>query len=359
MRKKINLTIATDITGKGGISSVLNVLSNKGFFSATNSKLLASHINKTKLKSLNQLLTFFLCILKLLFNIFIFNVGLVHIHMASRGSYTRKSILIRIAHFFKVKIIIHLHGAEFKDFYNTECSNAKKEHIQNTFNMADKVIVLSTQWLDWLNTILNDESKGVIIYNAVPVLPIQRVERSELFNFVFLGRLGERKGVADLITAFARVTKCYPHARLLLGGDGELAKFNEMVKYLDLEDKVEFLGWVSGDTKLEILKNANSFVLPSYNEGFPMGILEAMSCNIPVIASKAGGIPDAITSGEEGLLVDAGDVDALTNAMIFSIESPLEIKKMEMQAFDKYSIKFSPDIIIPQIIKIYKELGAM
>ena len=153
MRKKINLTIATDITGKGGISSVLNVLRDKGFFSATNSKLLASHINKTKLKSLNQLLTFFLCVLKLLSNVVIFNVGLVHIHMASRGSYTRKAILIRVAHFFKVKIIIHLHGAEFKDFYNTECSNTKKQHIKSTFNMADKVIVLSTQWLDWLNTI--------------------------------------------------------------------------------------------------------------------------------------------------------------------------------------------------------------
>ena len=165
--------------------------------------------------------------------------------------------------------------------------------------------------------------------------------------------------MADLIKAFARVVKCYPHAQLLLGGDGELTKFNEMVKHLNLEDKVKFLGWVSGDAKLETLKSANSFVLPSYNEGFPMGVLEAMSCNIPVIASKAGGIPDAITSGKEGLLVDAGDVDALADAMIFSIESPYEIKKMEVQAFDKYAIKFSPDIIIPQITKIYKELGAM
>jgi glycosyltransferase involved in cell wall biosynthesis len=268
LSNKINLTIATDINGKGGVSSVLNVLQEHHFFLETKTKLIVSHRNSAKLNTFKQLFTFFTCILKLLFNIAFFDVGLVHIHMASRGSYTRKAILIRIAHFFKVKIIIHLHGAEFEHFYNTECIDSKKKHIRETFNMANKVIVLSSQWLDWLSTILDDKSKGVVIYNAVPFLTLDTSKQSDFVNFVFLGRLGERKGVADLISAFGDVVKNYPDARLLLGGDGELTKFNDLVCSLGLKDKVTFLGWVSGNEKLEILKKAilnNSFKIQVKN----------------------------------------------------------------------------------------------
>jgi glycosyltransferase involved in cell wall biosynthesis len=279
--------------------------------------------------------------------------------MSSRGSYMRKSILIRIVKFFKVKVILHLHSGEFKDFYNDECNAQKKEHIRNTFNMADKVIVLSTQWLSWLNTILKDKDKGIVVYNAVSIKPIEPAQRDEFFNFVFLGRLSDRKGVTDLIIAFSNVLKRYPHSRLLLGGDGELQKFKSLVVELNLNPYVEFLGWISGEEKFNLLKRADSYVLPSYNEGFPMGILEAMSCKVPIIATRVGGIPDAITSGEEGVLIKAGDVDELIQAMIFSIESPAEIESMQLKANNKYITKFSPEIIIPQLIKIYEELDVV
>lgn len=359
LNKKYNLTIATDIKGKGGVSSVLKVLDEAGFYKDTNTKLITSHSNYNNFNLFFQLVTFSFCILKLLYNLVFFNITLVHIHLASRGSYKRKSILTRIVCFFKVKIIIHLHGAEFKEFYNNECDDAKKNHIKNTFNMADKVIVLSTQWLDWIDSILLDKSKGLVVYNAVPELPIFETKVEKHFNFVFLGRLGERKGVADLIFAFSRVLKLHPNARLLLGGDGDLNKYKQIVRDLSIQNEVKFLGWISGNEKLEILKKANSYVLPSYNEGFPMGVLEAMSCKIPVIASRAGGIPDAIKSNEEGILIDAGDTNALVKAMLFSIESPEKVESMQNKAFIKYVENFSPNTVVPQIIKIYKDLGAI
>ncbi|WP_166111527.1 glycosyltransferase family 4 protein [Pseudoalteromonas sp. Z9A5] len=357
MNKYKNLTIATSIDGKGGVATVLNVLKSEGFFSQSNSELLVSHSRYYKYKLFNSLFVFTLCINKLIYNLLFNKVGAIHFHMSSRGSYMRKSILVRIAKCFKVKIIIHLHSGEFRKFYSEECNSKKREHIRNTFNMADKVIVLSAQVLDWLNTILDDKSKGVVIYNSVPCKLIKPLMDSEFFNFVFLGRLADKKGVSDLIMAFSIVAKSYPQARLLLGGDGELDKFKILVSKLNLNDSVQFLGWISGDAKDELLRKTNSYVLPSYNEGFPMGILEAMSCNIPIIATDVGGIPDAITSGEEGLLINAGDIDGLTNAMKYSIESPLEIQRMQEKASIKYLNKFSPNIIIPQLITIYKDLG--
>lgn len=358
MKKTINLTIATDKNGQGGIATVLNVYDSEGFFNDTNSELLASHSTNTGFGMAGQLFNYLLCIIKLVAKLIIYDVGVVHIHMASRGSYARKSKLIKLIKYFNTKVILHLHGAEFRDFYKNECCESKKAQIRSTFNSVDKVIVLSTQWLDWLDTILDDPKKGIVVYNAVPKLELEK-EKTNNFNFVFLGRLGERKGVSDLIHAFKYVVKDHPNSRLLLGGDGEIKKYQTMVNELEISEYVDLLGWVAGDIKMNTLKKADAYVLPSYNEGFPMGVLEAMSCNIPVIASTAGGIPDAITNNIDGLLIDPGDVEALKIAMNRLIEFPIETKRMENAAKEKFLNNFSPSVIIPKLKCIYKELGAI
>ena len=358
MKKSINLTIATDKDGQGGIATVLNVYESEGFFYDTNSELLVSHSTNTGFGMGGQLFNYLLCIIKLVSKLIIYDVGLVHIHMASRGSYARKSMLIKLIKYFNTKVILHLHGAEFREFYNNECCESKKAQIRSTFNSVDKVIVLSTQWLGWLDTIIDDSKKGVVVYNAVPKLEIEK-ENTNNFNFVFLGRLGERKGVSDLINAFKGVVKVHPKARLLLGGDGEIKKYQAMVNELEISEHVDLLGWVAGDKKINILKQADAYVLPSYNEGFPMGVLEAMSCNIPVIASTAGGIPDAITNNIDGLLIEPGDVESLKMAMNRLIEFPVETEKMSDAAKEKFLNNFSPRVIIPKLKCIYKELGAI
>jgi glycosyltransferase involved in cell wall biosynthesis len=358
VKKSINLTIATDKDGQGGIATVLNVYESEGFFNDTNSELLVSHSTNTGFGMAGQLLNYLLCIIKLVSKLIIYDVGLVHIHMASRGSYARKSKLIKLIKYFNTRVILHLHGAEFRDFYKNECCVSKKAKIRSTFNSVDKVIVLSTQWLDWLDTILDDSKKGVVVYNAVPKLEIEK-EKTNNFNFIFLGRLGERKGVSDLINAFKGVVKVHPKARLLLGGDGDIKKYQAMVEELEISEHVDLLGWVAGEKKINILKQADAYVLPSYNEGFPMGVLEAMSCNIPVIASTAGGIPDAITNKIDGLLIEPGDVESLKVAMNRLIEFPVETEKMRDAAKEKFLNNFSPRVIIPKLKCIYKELGAI
>lgn len=358
MKKLKNLTIATDCNGHGGVATVLNGYANEHFFEITNSEILISHSTNAKFGLLSQLFTFGLCILNLIYQLLFCNIGLVHIHMSSRGSYMRKSKLIKLIKYFNVKVVLHLHGAEFREFYGNECDATKQAKIRETFNSVDKVIVLSSQWMQWLETILDDPSKGVVVYNAVPALEIEK-RITEEFNFVFLGRLGERKGVTDLIKAFKYVVQKHPQSRLLLGGDGDINKYRKLVETLELTESVKLLGWISGDDKLNVLKQANAYVLPSYNEGFPMGVLEAMSCSIPVIASTAGGIPDAITHGIDGLLVEAGDTNALQLAMQSFIESPTQTKKMECAAKAKFLKNFSPQVIIPQIKMIYTDLGAL
>ncbi|WP_317627956.1 glycosyltransferase family 4 protein [Vibrio sinaloensis] len=352
IRKFINITVATSISGQGGISTVLNGYQSGGFFQKNDVIVLESH-RRSRIAGLY--LTYFNCLLQLIWLHIFYDVGVVHIHMASRGSYKRKAFIIRLVKLFNTKAILHLHGAEFQEFYTNECSPEKQNHIRSTFDLADAVIVLSTQWHSWMTTIVSDSTKVRVVYNAVETLDLTRTN-VEHGRILFLGRLGERKGVKDLIDAFAVVVKRHPHARLALGGDGDIATYKQQVEKLGISDSVDFLGWVSGEQKRKWLSKADIYCLPSYNEGFPMGVLEAMSANIPVVASKAGGIPDAIQHGEEGLLVEAGKVDQLASYLELLISDRDLNRKYAAAAKMKFINNFSKQAVFPELEAIYSEL---
>tara|TARA_R110001592_G_scaffold148193_1_gene372969 strand:- start:354 stop:1439 length:1086 start_codon:yes stop_codon:yes gene_type:complete len=352
--KKINLMISTDSEGQGGIATVILGYRKEKLIDDLAFTLINTH-SSANTNNVSAIAQFLFSLIKITFYGVFNNLGIAHIHMASRGSYTRKSIILRLAKFFGAKTVIHLHGAEFETFYNEECSESKKQHIRNTFNIADRIIVLSSQWLKWVHTIVTDKNKVCVVYNAVPELNLPK-KNSRHKNILFLGRLGQRKGVEDLINAFAQIASNFPHAQLQLGGDGDVAKYQAQVTKLGITKQVSFLGWIEGAIKNQYLADATIYCLPSYNEGFPMGILEAMSAEVAVIASTTGGIPDAITNNKEGLLVEAGDVNALGKALTIMLSDDNQREKYITAAKVKFQNNFTHHIIIPQLKGIYKEL---
>lgn len=349
---KINLMVSASKKGKGGIATVVNVYEKEGFFERWNIHYIATAGSTSKLIKL----TLFLISLGKLIKLISFkHVGLIHINMSSRGSYFRKSLILRFAKFFSVKAVVHLHSGEFDKFYNKECSERKKQHIRATFNMADKVIVLSSHWLEWVNTIVKDKTKTCIVYNAVKEIDLPNKQLNQSI-ILFLGQLVQGKGVEDLINAFAKIAEKFPEVELHLGGEGDLVKYQAQAKALGIDEKVAFLGWVTGNKKNQCLANATIYCLPSYYEGFPMGILEAMAAEIAVVSSNVGGIPDAIDNGKEGILIEPGDVDALAVALSTMLEDNDLRTKYVNAAKSKFLRNFSPSIIIPQLNSIYKEL---
>ena len=355
MRQPINLTIATDIDGMGGVATVLTIYRESGFFSKWNIRLISTHSSKKTLFGLNRLFLYLFALLKVAAYQLFCNVSLVHIHMSSRGSYLRKSLLVRLVKALGGKVILHLHGAEFNSFYSKECSQKKQRHIKKTFEMADAVIVLSSQWLLWAKETLDRSDHVTVIYNAVPSLPISRT-KSVPGLVVFLGRIGLRKGAHDLIRAFAQVKVACPYARLVLAGDGDIDTAKAEAESLGLSNSVDFLGWISGLNKKELLSRADLYCLPSYYEGFPMGVLEAMSAGVPIVASRAGGIPDAIADKKEGLLVDAGDIDGLAQALITVIKNRELNNTYARVAYKKFDENFSLSAIMPQLDALYAKL---
>ncbi|EKF9406073.1 TPA: exopolysaccharide biosynthesis glycosyltransferase VpsI [Vibrio cholerae] len=355
MRNVINLMVATDCRGQGGVASVVSMYAECGFLEENQIKLIASHSSSDERKKGQMTLRLLLAICQLLYCFIRYRVGLVHIHMSSRGSYKRKAFIVRLVKFMKIKVILHLHGAEFRDFYRDECNELQQSHIKKTFLLADHVLVLSSQWLTWMHEVIGRTQGVSVLYNAVPSLTLDR-HQVQIGRIAFLGRLGARKGVGDLIQAFALVKQRCPEAQLYLAGDGEIETYQAMAEQLGLNGSVHCLGWIAGEAKLKLLTQTDIYCLPSYNEGFPMGVIEAMSAGIPVVASRAGGIPDAISDGEQGRLIEAGDVVALAQALGDLIEQRTENQRIATAAKQKFAENFSLQAVIPRLQTLYDEL---
>lgn len=135
-------------------------------------------------------------------------------------------------------------------------------------------------------------------------------------NVLFVGRLAAVKGVPLLLEAFVRIRSRYPRARLTLVGDGsELATLKTHASALGLDDVVDFVGYCTQEEVAILLEEADMLVLPSFAEGLPVVLMEALASRMPVIATPVAGVSELVRDGESGLLVPPGDIDSLARAL--------------------------------------------
>lgn len=221
---------------------------------------------------------------------------------------------------------------------------------------ADMVIALSQDWKNKFDNTFNLTNCYVLEngINTEKLLPaiVDPVEYKR--SFVMLGRLGERKGTYDLVEAIEIAAKKEPDLKCYLAGDGEVEKFRSIVQERGLQNNIEVIGWADFDKKLELLGKTSTVVLPSYNEGLPMSILEGMACGKTIISTTVGAIPEVVEE-DNGILIAPGDVDALADALIKcctdiemlcamsgnniqKIEELFSMKKMHMQLMDYYKM---------------------
>lgn len=169
------------------------------------------------------------------------------------------------------------------------------------------------------------------------------------FLFVATGRLTVQKNPLLMLHAFAALADSRAH--LVLAGEGPLQpRIEEEVRASGLRDKVHLLGY-RPDIR-ECLAASDAFLLSSDWEGHPLGTMEAMACGLPVIATAVGGVPELVESGLHGLLVPPGDAAALTGAMRFLLERPLERAAMAQASRRRAAADFS----LEKMVRAYQEL---
>lgn len=331
---------------KGGVSTVVNQYFAAGLDNKVDLTYIPTMEDGNKIKKLAVAIKSYIKFCSV-----VNDYDIVHVHMSHRASFYRKSRFILKAKKENKKVVIHMHGSEFDVFYNKECDGAAKEKVKHIFRIADKVIALSEEWKEKLS-VFCEPNKIVVLYNAVKLPEFKRVNYNDK-NVLFLGRLGKRKGSYDLLEVIPRVLKAVPDAHFYLGGDGDVEETCRIIKDKKLENSVSYIGWVTGEKKDEFLKKSSVFVLPSYHEGMPMSILEAMSYGCNVVSTTVGGIPKVIKHCDNGLLFEPGSINMLQQLLIQTLSC--ENKKMIGEnAYRTIDNKFNIDKNIVSLMRIYE-----
>lgn len=242
---------------------------------------------------------------------------IVHIHVSERGSAFRHAITTMIAWLLQKPVILHTHSADFHVFY-ANLPQAIKSLLSWIFGKSTRFIVLSDSWKNYYIDNLGLKKEQVCVLSNPVKFPTQVFQRiiTQKVHFLFLGRIGERKGAFDLIQAFAAIPdEQKRNADLIIAGDGDTERAKSLVEELNLDEYITILSWVNEQQRDTLLAKADVFILPSYNEGLPMALLEAMSWELPVITTPVGGIPEIVIPEQNGLLVKPGEIQDLSIAM--------------------------------------------
>ena len=333
-------------TGKGGVATVLSEY-NKIFPNATFISTSDSNIFRKIYYGISA-------IFKCVFLPIIYPKAIFHIHGSSYNSFHRKYIYFRILKFYNVKLIYHIHGAEYHLF--NESSNIKtKEKIKYFINNVDCVICLSSYWKDFFLNHFNPK-KIEVVANIVAIPKIQKLPSNDRLNFLFLGHISERKGVWLLLEVIESMKEQLKGQVIFdFGGNGEIEKFQKLIIRKKLQDIVNFIGWVSDNKKVDYLNKADVFILPSYNEGLPISILEAMTYSLPIISTKVGGIPEVVKDKVNGLIIAPGNTHALEKSISFVLKNKDELKSLGKCSFDLVKPHL-PEQVKVKLIKIYNSI---
>ena len=242
---------------------------------------------------------------------------LYHIFVADDLSLYRKLLYFLEVRATKRPIVIHGHFADLDRLYQRSKIDARA--IKWFFTKANQVQVISSNMAHKVEFWTDGRANIRLIPNAVPLNEFPSlVPRSvnERLTVLFMGNVGTRKGVYDLMLAIPKILKEVPLTRFLIGGDGEVNQLKKLIKKQRIDKSVEVLGWVDGVARLNLFAESDVFCLPSYAEGLPISILEAMASGLPIVTTNVNGIPDAVLDGETGFMIEPGDIDDLSKRLV-------------------------------------------
>lgn len=305
MNAKKVLTIGIDYrVVRGGVAAVENVYST--FYQPFN------HVTTTVTNGqVKKLLVLCKAILQFLYwMLFHPEIKIVHVQGSVGASFWRKAIFIYIAKFFHKQVVWHMHAGRFAVFYQQHRYAVKK-----VVDKSDVIIALSEFWKEYFKK--EFPTKRVEIIKNVISAPKVHKQQTSYFTLLFLGLLGKNKGIYDLLECIRDHKEEFQgKLKLYIGGNGEIEQVKQLIKEYGIADIVMFEGWISGDKKIELLNNSDAYILPSYKEGLPISILEAMSYGMPIISTPVGGIPEIVSNGENGYLVEPGNKEDIYKAII-------------------------------------------
>ncbi len=281
-------------------------------------------------------------------------LDILHVHYAiphSISAYLAKKLSREMG--FDVKVITTLHGT---DVHLVGLSPSYKPVTRLGIMESDGVTAVSKYLKRTLQNEFGLTREIKVIYNFVDPEKFKRVraEKRGVKIITHISNFREIKRVPDVIKVFKRVLRNI-NCRLILAGDGpERLKAEKLAVELGVRDKVSFYG--ESIDVVTILNKTDVFLLLSQNESFGLAALEAMSCEVPVVATRVGGLPEVIDHGENGFLVEVGDLETTARYVENILKDEDMASKIGGEARKKVLRFFSHEKIVPQYESFYRKV---
>ena len=287
-------------------------------------------------------------------------LDLLHVHYAiphATVAYLAKQILAAEGIF--IPVVTTLHGTDIT-LVGSDRSFAPV--VAFSINQSDGVTAVSKQLKQQTCEQLQIKKDIEVIYNFIDFSRFSRLNKEHFRKaiapegekiLVHTSNFRKVKRIEDVILTFEIVQRKIPSKLLLVGDGPERPRLERMCREMGLFEHVRFLG--KQDAIEEILAVSDLFLIPSANESFGLAALEAMACQVPVISSNAGGLPEVNIHGVTGFLADIGDINSMANSALMLLENEEVLQKFRTNAYEQAK-RFDIGFILPQYEAYYEKI---
>jgi glycosyltransferase involved in cell wall biosynthesis len=280
----------------------------------------------------------------------------VHVNMAERLSFFRKAAVIALCRALNVPVVLHLHAAQLHHAYRV-WPRALQALARWVFSLPSCCVVLGNAARRFVCEDLKVPASRIeVVINGVPepTEPRRDAATQDMQRILFVGNLTERKGVSDLLHAMAVPAFDPTRLEVTFAGGGDVGSYQEKARKLGVDGFVRFAGWSDQQQVSHLMARADVLVLPSYDEGLPLVILEAMANSVAVVCSPVGEIPFVLTDGVNACFVQPGDVPGLAAALQRVLREPALRESLERNGRALYDLQFSLKRFSASIARIHR-----
>jgi glycosyltransferase involved in cell wall biosynthesis len=276
--------------------------------------------------------------------------------VAERLSLVRKGAIVALCRALGVPAVLHLHAAQLHHSYHAMPAPLKAM-VRWIFSLPASVVVLGTAARRFVTEELRVPPGRVeILNNGVPepAVPRETPAAGAAPRVLFLGNLSERKGVSDLLKALALPALRSSPPEVTLAGGGDVAAYQAKARELGIDSFVHFEGWVDQPKVAQLMACSDVLVLPSYDEGLPLVILEALANGVAVVCTPVGEIDSVLTDGVNALFVEPGNVQGIADALHKVLREPALMQTLARNGRTLYEQQFSLSRFFSSVARIHQ-----
>lgn len=346
MANKRVLVVGSAEQSAGGVSSVIKLIKKMPVWEEFSCYWLGTQIQRNYLWK-----AWYALKANLLALFLIWRFDIVHFHTTpdKSGLIVQLPILL-LAKFSQKKIILHVH-----------MGNQLSCHVNNRLfifclRQATLIVLLAKKWDNLFKQLFPQANKPTTyIYNACETLPDISFDEKKN-TIILMAYMIPDKGIDVMLKAWEMIHDSYPSWKVYMMGRGEVDRYRELANSMDLSKSMEFTGYVRGNQRERLLREASISVMCSYNEGFPMVVLEAWTYGATVVTTRVGGLTDVIEEGVNCLTIDFGDYRKLSSQLSSLMDNKYLRENIATNARACARDNFSLEIVNRKLESVYRSL---